>query len=118
MSTSDVATRVNGLAVGDLSHFQSLLTTLHMVGAHVQLAALAERIARDMPLDNPSFVAEILETFHDVDAKHGKAILLERLPAAGLFNLFTSAGDHRVRFRYGRKPDTTPADSWKWTDLE
>jgi hypothetical protein len=45
------------------------------------------------------------------------AELIERLPAAGMFQLFCEQEGHAEKFRFGREADGRPAKRWAWTDL-
>jgi hypothetical protein len=86
--------------------------------ADEQAAALAARAAAQAPLDDPVAVAELLGTMRSVDAAEGQvSILIDRLPAEGLFDLFCKQASHQVLYRFGREPDGTPAPSWGWDDL-
>jgi len=44
--------------------------------------------------------------------------LAERLPGAGMFELFHEQQDRQDRFRFGREADGSPAPSWGWEDLD
>jgi hypothetical protein len=69
-------------------------------------------------LGNPFKVWRLLGGLQEVGATDQVTALSERLPAAGLFDLFMHIGDHKVRFRFGREADTTAAAPWEWEDLE
>ena len=40
-----------------------------------------------------------------------------RIPAEGRFELFRRQTDHEGRYRFGREADGSPAPSWGWDDL-
>jgi len=46
------------------------------------------------------------------------AALADRLPGAGMFELFRQHEDRRNRFRFGREADGSPAGPWGWEDLD
>ena len=45
-------------------------------------------------------------------------VLVDRLPAAGHFDVFQQVAGHEVRYRFGREADGSPAPSWGWDDLD
>jgi hypothetical protein len=68
-------------------------------------------------LDNPHFVDGLQGALRAAGASAQAAELIERLPAAGLFQLFSSQEGREERFRFGREADGRPAGRWAWTDL-
>ncbi|WP_261566390.1 hypothetical protein [Frankia gtarii] len=60
----------------------------------------------------------LMGRLREVGADKQVAALAQRLPAAAHFEFFVTIGDHEVRFRFGREPDSSPADPWSWEDLE
>lgn len=93
-----------------------LLASMRRAGANNQAAAVNERFAAFLDvLVTPDAVAALVQKI-ERHAAAGQAD--ERLPALGLFDQFLKLYDHRVRFRYGREPDGSPADPWSWDDLE
>jgi hypothetical protein len=93
-----------------------LLITLRETDAHhPQLAAFAERVAFQVPLDNPSAIAQVLRALLEAEAHAQVSALLDRLPAAGSFDLFVH---YRDQFEFGMEPDASAASPWAWEDLE
>ncbi len=86
--------------------------------APVQAAALADRAAAHAPLDNPRGVAVLLDSLREAGAEQQAAALAERLPGAGMFELFREQGSLQDRFRFGREADGSPAGPWGWEDLD
>jgi len=50
-------------------------------------------------------------------ARSQAAQLIERLPAAGLFQFSCGQEGRAAQFRFGREADGRPAKRWAWTDL-
>ena len=63
-------------------------------------------------------VADLLHELREAGAGEQAAVLVGRLPAAGLFGLFREQEDHEVSFRFGREQDGSPAAPWGWADLD
>jgi hypothetical protein len=106
--------------VNDPSAVGRLLKALREAGAREQVAAL---IARDLAGHadlgkGPTAAAHLLHALQNAGADQQAAALIGRLPAEGMFNVFIGLGDHRTRYRFGREPDGSPAQSWRWADLE
>ena len=53
-----------------------------------------------------------------VGAEQQATELADRLPGAGLFELFREQEDRQDRFRFGREADGSPAGPWGWEDLD
>ena len=69
-------------------------------------------------LYNLKAVARLLDRLREVGADEQAAVLVCRLPAAGLFRLFLMQHDNGGQFRFGREADGTPAARWGWDDLD
>jgi hypothetical protein len=52
------------------------------------------------------------------DAREQIAALADRLPGAGMFELFRAQEGRQDRFRFGREADGSPAEPWGWEDLD
>jgi hypothetical protein len=78
-------------------------------GAHGQITALAERAAAHVPLDDPRAAARLLDSLREAGAQEQVSVLVERLPGAGMFKLFSGQEDRQDRFRFGREADGSPA---------
>ena len=63
-------------------------------------------------------VAALLGSLREAGAEQQAAALAERLPGAGLFELFHEQEDRQDRFRFGREADGSPAGPWEWEGLE
>jgi len=96
-----------------------LLAALRQAGADEQVAAL---IARDpaavVALDNPDGVARLLAALRKAGIEKQARTLLNRLPAEGWFGDFLEHANHRMRYRFGRESDGSPAAPWGWDDLD
>ena len=101
----------------DLSAIASRLIKLHESGAAEDAVVLAEHVL-DAPLDGRFGVEMLMEAMELAGADEQLAVLAERLPASGWFDLFMTVGDHRTRFGFGRDPDGTAAAGWSWEDLD
>jgi hypothetical protein len=53
----------------------------------------------------------MLDSMRQVGATEPVTALLDRLPQAGMFELFRNQQDRQGRFRSGRKADDSPAGS-------
>jgi hypothetical protein len=94
-----------------------LLDALRAVGADGQVSALASRAVAHARLGNPDSAGGLLETVRKVGTRAEAAEVIERLPAAGLFELFCEQEGRAEKFRFGRKADGTPAKPWGWADI-
>ena len=96
-----------------------LLDELREAGARKQVAALLRRDpAARVSLDDPVGVVELLRGLREADAQEQATLLAERLPGAGMFELFLEQQGYRDRFLFGREADGSPAEPWRWDDLE
>ena len=96
----------------------ALARSLRAAGAHAQATALAARAAGQAPLDdnNPYAVRFLLDSLQKAGAHEQAAALASRLPAAGMFGLFTEQDGLADQFRFGREADGTPAAPWDLAD--
>jgi hypothetical protein len=95
-----------------------LLDALRRAGAREQAAALAGRAAAGVSLGDPGGVAWLLGRLREAGMKEQAAALADRLPGAGMFELFLKQQGGRDRFRFGREADGSPAGPWGWDDLD
>jgi hypothetical protein len=98
----------------------TLLGRPRQAGVRAQAAALADRAAAHVPLDDPWGVAELLDSLREACAQAQAAALADRLPGAGLFKLFREQESRRDQFQFGRETDGSPAGPWDgkiWTDI-
>jgi hypothetical protein len=63
-------------------------------------------------------VALLLGRLREAGAREQAAALANRLPGAGMFELFREQEDRQDRFRFGREADGSPAGPWGWEDLD
>jgi hypothetical protein len=110
----DPAARVS---LDDPEFVSGLLDALRRAGAASQITTLATRAAAHASLDHPKGVAWLLRALRQARAQAQAARLIQRLPAAGMFQLFCEQEGHEKQFRFGREPDGRPAAPWAWTDL-
>ena len=105
-------------ALKDPRGVAELLGRLQAAGLQEQATALAERAAHHAALDNPRGVAQLLGRLRAADLQEQVAALTNRLSVAGMFELFCEVQGRQHQFRYGRRPDGTPAEPWDWEDLD
>ncbi|MFC8201677.1 hypothetical protein ACFUTV_40810 [Streptomyces sp. NPDC057298] len=103
-------------------HSASSLTALRdayrAVGAPAQLSKLLDRAAAHFPLRKHSEAGALMNLLVQDNAPEPCAVLADRLPAAGFFELLLAFGTYAERYRFGREPDGRPAEPWSWADLE
>ena len=104
-----------GVSLDDPYGVAMLLDSLREAGAGEQARALGTRAAAGVSLDDPDAVARLLGRLRKAGAEEQVTSLIARLPAAGMFDLFQLAASSP--FRFGYKPDASPAASWGWEDL-
>lgn len=68
--------------------------------------------------EGPTAAAHLLHALQNAGADEQASVLIGRLSAEGMFNVFCGLNDHRARYRFGREPDGSPAPSWTWDDLD
>ena len=95
-----------------------LLDSLRWADAEQQVTALAGRAAAHVSLDSPGGVTRLLDSLRQAGAEQQATALAERLPGAGLFELFREQESRQDRFRFGREADGSPARPWGWEDLD
>ena len=74
--------------------------------------------AAHVRLDPPDAVPHLLVSLREAGAQDQATALADRLPEAGLFELFGKQEDRHDRFRFGRRADGSPAGPWGWEDLD
>jgi hypothetical protein len=104
----------NHVALYDVEAVARLVGVLREAGAEDQATVLASRAA----LDNPDALSRLLPALQKAGAEEQARTLIDRLPAEGRFALFREQADHRMRYRFGRESDGSPAASWGWDDLD
>ncbi|MFC9871741.1 hypothetical protein [Nocardia salmonicida] len=104
-------------AVNDAGATASLLNEIRKVGSRSQVNSLAWRAATSTALDDEHGVIRLLEELRAGGMFGHYAALVRRLPAAGMFPLFTTLDDFWQRYRFGYDPDGSPAEKWGWEDL-
>ena len=105
----------NAAAQGDPHTGAALVSLMH--GVHPTDHRAAHWVVTHALLSVPSGVAELLDGLARVGAGEQVAVLAGRLPPAGQFATFMRLADHKERFRFGREPDGSPAEPWRWDDL-
>jgi uncharacterized protein YidB (DUF937 family) len=88
------------------------------MGAREQADALARRAAAHFSLDDPDAVVRLLASLRKMGAREQADALADRLPGAGMFELFREQADRQDRFRFGREANGSPARPWGWEDLD
>jgi hypothetical protein len=59
-----------------------------------------------------------MNSLREAGAEDLVTALIDRLPGAGMFELFRQQEARRDRFRSGREADGSPAGPWGWEDLD
>jgi Trypsin-like peptidase domain len=112
-----------------------LLGRLHALGARQQVTTLLHRDpAAHVSLDKPDkmtrlanlmggqtdALADLLGSLRALGAPAAQQVtaLVDRLPGAGMFELFLEQHGHRDQFQFGREADGTPSAPWSWDDLD
>ena len=96
-----------------------LLESLREEGAREQVTALLHRdLAVHVSLDDPDDTVRLLDSLREAGAQEQVTTLIDRLPGAGMFDLFRKQEGRGDRFRFGRKADGNPAAPWDWDDLD
>ena len=62
-------------------------------------------------------MVSLLRALREARARPQAAGLIERLRAAGLFQLFCRQDGRESQFRFGREAGGRPAGRWAWTVL-
>ena len=105
-------------SVDDPYGVDRLLDGLRRAGADEQVTALAARAAARAPLDDLDGVVRLLGVLREAGADEQVTALTDRLPGAGMFELFRKERDPQDQFRFGREADASPAKPWGWGDLD
>ena len=105
-------------SLDDPRHVAELLETLDAAGASDAAAALLARDpAGHASLEDPGAVAWLLEALDAAGASDAAAALATRAANAGMFDLFLEVHpDEAPSYLFGREPDGTPSQSWKWQE--
>jgi hypothetical protein len=62
-------------------------------------------------------VAVLLGSLRAAGAHDQADALANRLPGAGMFELFLEQQGRQDQYRFGRNADGNPAEPWSWEDL-
>ena len=82
---------------------------------HVTVTALVTRVVGHASLDDPGALAEVLKALHVVGADDAVSALAIRGANAGMFDLLLKVHpDEASSYWFGREPDGTPSQPWKW----
>jgi hypothetical protein len=104
-------------SLDDLAPVVMLLQELRKAGASDQVRALAARA--HVPSTTPTTVARLLQELPKISFGDQAEVLMERLLAAGLFNMYCSWRDQAEGFRFGRIVTSGhPAVPWDSQDLD
>jgi hypothetical protein len=97
-----------------------LLRELRAAGAHDQIQAFLWRDrATRAPTAHSAAVAMLLHALREAGMRNQADVLIDRLPAAGLFDLYCEQEEGRAqRFWFGRDANGHPAAVWDWHDLD
>ena len=105
------------VSVPDVWAMARLIREFRKAGAIEQALALATRTADYVPLEYPGLVAELLDELLECRAAEQRNTLIERLPGAGMIDLFFEHRGHEQMYRFGREAHGEPAVPWNWDDL-
>ncbi len=107
----------NHVSLDDLRTVGVLLRALHEAGADDAVTALATRAAARVSLDDPLYVDLLLQALTEVGASRAVTVLAARAANAGMFDVFLEARpDEASDYLFGREPDGTPSQSWRWQE--
>jgi uncharacterized protein YidB (DUF937 family) len=106
------------VSLGDPGAIARLLDTLREAGASNAARTLLDRgPAARADLDDRGGVAQLLRTLDEAGADNAARTLASRAANAGMFDLFLQARpDEAARYPFGREPDATPSQPWKWQE--
>ena len=104
-----------------LDHPQAVAALLHELREAGASDAATTLLARDPAnharLDDPQAVAALLEELREAGASDAATALASRAANAGMFDLFLKVRpDQAPSYRFGREPDGTPSQTWKWQE--
>ncbi|MFI6774250.1 hypothetical protein [Nocardia sp. NPDC050412] len=107
------------VAIYEPEEVAMLLGSLRGAGADEQVRVLLARDpAAHVALEKLGEVAMLIDELREAGAEEQLAVISGRLPAAGMFELsLDSSPELKERLRFGREPDSTPAEAWSWSDL-
>ena len=95
-----------------------LLGSLRAAGAEHVTALLHRDPAAHASLDNSDDVARLLDSVREAGADEQVTAVADRLPGAGMFELFREQTDPHDQFRFGREADGRASKSWDWGELD
>ena len=104
------------VSLQDASSVIHLLYDMLRAGDLEQAGALADR-AVDVSFHDWWGVTQPPAFRRKVGANEHVAVLVGRMPGAGMFQRFLDQQDSADRFRFGREADSAPAAPWGWDDL-
>ena len=94
-----------------------LMDELCEAGADDRARTLAARAAAHVSLSSRMAAADLLGMMQRVDAEDALHELAARAANAGMFELFLKTYPDEVRsYLFGREPDGTPSQSWRWEE--
>jgi uncharacterized protein YidB (DUF937 family) len=105
-------------SLGDPQAVAWLLRQLREAGAdHAVTTLLARDPAARADLYNPHDVGELLEALYEAEAGDAATTLATRAVNAGMFGFFLGVDpDEASSYPFGREPDGTPSQFWKWQE--
>jgi uncharacterized protein YidB (DUF937 family) len=104
----------------DITEVLGILGVFQDVEAEDQIRILLDRILAEefLPEWYDESFTYYVEDLRRIGAAAQLEAMIERLPAAGLFDAFVDCGGDGPRFRFGRELDGAPARPWNWDDLD
>ena len=93
----------------------ALLISLREAGAQDQITTLLRQDpAAHAALHHADDVIMLMNSLREAGAEDLVTVLIDRLPGAGMFELFRQQDGRQDRFRFGREADGSPASPWGW----
>jgi hypothetical protein len=94
------------------------LESLRRADLHQQAIAFATRAAAHVSLEGGAFLDKLLQALRKAGAGNQAEVLINRLPAEGLFRIFREQDGYQEQYKSGCNPDGDPVDAWGWDDLD
>ena len=103
-------------SLDDLGGVAELLRALREAGADDAVRTLLDRDpVAQASLDDLGGVAELLRALREAGADDAARTLADRAANAGMFDLFLEVQpDEAPDYLFGREPDGTPSQPWRW----
>lgn len=109
---------VGRIHLNDARAVAVILDLLVEADPRAQTAVLLNRdLGTQIRLSNRQTASALLRALRKAGAHHQAEALTQRLPEAGLFDLFCQQPGNERLYRFGREKDGNPAPAWTWDDI-